>query len=257
MSSIPKKIHYCWFGRNPLPELTLKCIESWKKHLPDYEIIEWNEDNFDVNINSYVKEAYEAKKYAFVSDYARIYALHTIGGIYMDTDVEVVKPLDILLDNESFSGFENKTQIPTGIMAAQKGTFLFEKFLKYYENRHFIDENGNMDLTTNVQTITKICLEYGFIPNNKFQVVKGFALYPKTYFCPLSHNSKKQDFSENTYTIHHFAGSWLSEKQHKRNNSILWRLLVPGLKTIKKFTIILFGEKGFNNIKRTVRSLYR
>ena len=110
---IPKKIHYCWFGRNPLPPLALKCIASWKEYCPDYEIKEWNEDNFDLNCNAYVREAYEARKWAFITDYVRLYALVNEGGIYMDTDVEVLKPLDDLLCYDAVSGFESQTQIPT------------------------------------------------------------------------------------------------------------------------------------------------
>ena len=109
---IPKKIHYCWFGGNPLPPLAVKCIESWKKYLPDYEIKEWNESNFDLNYNDYVREAYEAKKWAFITDVVRLYAMVTEGGIYMDTDVEVLKPLDELLQYDAVSGFESSSRIP-------------------------------------------------------------------------------------------------------------------------------------------------
>lgn len=116
---IPKKIHYCWFGGNPLPPLAVKCIESWKKYCPDYEIKEWNESNFDLNCNEYVREAYEAKKWAFITDVVRLYAMVTEGGIYMDTDVEVLRPLDDLLVYEAVSGFETKTRIPTGLMACR------------------------------------------------------------------------------------------------------------------------------------------
>lgn len=215
MNKIPKTIHYCWFGRNKLPKLARKCIKSWKKYLPDYEIIEWNEDNFDINCNKYVKEAYEAKKYAFVSDYVRLYAMYHYGGIYMDTDVEVIKSLDEFLIHDAFSGFETEKDIPTGIMACKKGYQLFKEFLDYYENKSFINKDGSLDLTTNVVIMTNICNKYGFIPNNSLQTVKGFTLYPKTYFCPLNYNNKESNFSENTHTIHHFAGSWISQEDKK------------------------------------------
>ena len=139
---IPKVIHYCWFGGNPLPELAKKCIESWKKFCPDYQIIEWNESNFDLNINTYVKEAYTAEKWAFVSDVARLYALVNYGGIYMDTDVEVLKPLDDILNFKAVSGFETKERIPTGMMACEKGHPLFEEFLREYNEAHFIKNDG-------------------------------------------------------------------------------------------------------------------
>lgn len=211
-SKIPKIIHYCWFGGNPLPELALKCIESWKRFCPDYEIIEWNENNFNLEINSYVKEAYAAQKWAFVSDVARLYALVNYGGIYMDTDVEVIKPLDELLKYEAVSGFESDTQIPTGLMACEKKHHMFDELLHDYEGNHFKRKDGSLDLTTNVTRITNTCLKYGLKQNNQFQCVNGFTLLPKDYLCPKDHETKKITITENTYTIHHFDGSWHSQE---------------------------------------------
>ena len=211
--SIPKVIHYCWFGGKPLPKLALKCIESWKKKLPDYEIKEWNETNFDVNICKYCSEAYAAKKWAFVSDFARVYVLYKYGGIYMDTDVEVIQTFEeSFLQNEAFSGFETQVSIPTGIMASVAGQNFFLELLNIYMSKKFIDIDGKADMTTNVQLITEIGKKHGFVPNNTFQVVNGFAFYPKTFFCPLSHDNSESCISENTYTIHHFAGSWCDRK---------------------------------------------
>lgn len=209
---IPKKIHYCWFGGNPLPELAIKCIESWKKYCPDYEIIEWNENNFDINYCEYVKEAYDAKKWAFVSDVARLYALVNYGGIYMDTDVEVLKSLDDILKYEAVSGFENEHSVPTGLMGCKKNQELFKELLHEYNDIHFVRKDGTYDTTTNVVRITNICLKYGLKLNNSFQVVNGFALFPKDYFCPKDYVTKKINLTKNTYTIHHFDGSWLSEE---------------------------------------------
>lgn len=211
MYMIPKVIHYCWFGGNPLPELAQKCIESWRKYCPDYEIRRWDESNFDLNYNNYVREAYEAKKWAFVTDVVRLYALANFGGIYMDTDVEVLKPLDEFLQYESFSGFESETQIPTGIMASEKEQKLFKELLNEYNGIHFLNQNGTFDDTTNVVRITNTCLKYGFIPNNKKQCVEGFTLFPSDFFCPKNHVTREIRITENTYTIHHFDGSWASE----------------------------------------------
>ena len=158
---IPKIIHYCWFGGNPLPEDAQKCIASWKKYCPDYEIREWNEENFDIQSNDYVKEAYEAKKFAFVTDYVRLYALIAYGGIYMDTDVEVVKSLDAFLKHKAFSGFESSNSIPTRLMASEKDYPLFKTLMDDYENRHFLKEDGSFDMTTNTVTITNLCKQIG------------------------------------------------------------------------------------------------
>lgn len=210
---IPKKIHYCWFGGKELPELAKKCIESWKKYCPDYEIIKWDENTFDINSNIYVKEAYQAKKYAFVTDYVRLYALYTQGGVYMDTDVEIIKNIDNFLENKSFSGFETEVTIPTGIMASEANLSIFKELLDYYTNRHFIKANGELDLTINVITITEIMQQRGLKLNNTLQTVNDFTLYPKEYFCPIEYSTRKANITENTYTIHWFAGSWVSNKE--------------------------------------------
>lgn len=210
---IPKVIHYCWFGGNPLPDMAVRCIESWKKYCPDYQIMEWNESNFDLDMYDYVKEAYEAKKWAFVSDVARLYALVNYGGIYMDTDVEVIKNLDPLLQYEAVSGFETETQIPTGLMACEGHHPLFEELLKEYEDAHFIRTDGTLDFTTNVTRITNACLKYGLIQNNCLQTVNGFTLLPSDYLCPKDYRTGEIRLTDRTMTIHHFDASWHTEEQ--------------------------------------------
>ena len=209
---IPKKIHYCWFGGNPLPENAKKYIETWKKFCPDYEIIEWNDTNFDVNQNQYCKEAYEAKKWAFVSDYARLKVLYDNGGIYMDTDVEVVKPLDELLKYNWFSGFESDEKIPTGTMGASWNSTIIKLLLSDYDNRHFIKKDGSFDLTTNVELITKTLKQnYDIQLNNTYQVFgDNNVLFPFDFLCCKDLLDGKVYKTDNTYTIHHFAGSWLT-----------------------------------------------
>lgn len=210
---IEKKIHYIWFGSNPLPPLAKKCIESWKKFCPDYEIVEWNETNFDVNQNIYTKEAYENKKWAFVSDYVRLYALYHHGGIYMDTDVEVLKNLDDYLNHDAFSGFESSNAIPTGIIGAKKGNYHIKQLLNEYNDRHFILPNGEMDLTTNVTTITNYFKEKNIILNNQYQNCDGFVFYPSEYFCPKDYKTGKINLTDRSVTIHHFSGSWIPKSQ--------------------------------------------
>lgn len=213
---IPKIIHYCWFGKGQMPELALKCIDSWKKVLPDYEIKEWNEENFAINCNKYVKQAYDCKKYAFVTDYVRLYALYNEGGIYMDTDVEVLKSLDQFLNHSAFSGFENNNSIPTGIMAAEKGNNWIKILLDEYDNLAFLNENGEADTTTNVVRITNKTVEnYNIKLNDTYQDLGDVAFYPHEYFCPKDWDTGNIYLTNNTYVIHHFNASWHSKSERK------------------------------------------
>lgn len=210
MDKIPKKIHYCWFGGKELPPLAIKCLNSWKEKLPDYEICRWDESNFDLFSNLYVREAYENKKWAFITDYARLYILYNHGGIYMDTDVEILKTLDDLLFENAFSGFEHNENIPTGIMASKKDNKWIKLLLDYYDDRHFIVDD-KIDLTTNVVIITNLTKEkYHIRQNNTLQRFDDFTIYPSDYFCPKNIITDEIIITENTYCIHHFSGSWLS-----------------------------------------------
>ena len=206
---IPKVIHYCWFGGNKKPLLAEKCIQSWKQFLPDYEIIEWNESNFDLSVNEYAKEAYEAKKYAFVTDYVRLFVLDHYGGIYMDTDVQVLKSIDSFLKYPAFTGFESEKDIPTGIMASKKDGIWVKECLKYYTDRHFLKADGTYDLTTNVESISAMMQANGFLLNNQYQVYKEeMHIFPKDYFCPKDRSGRIK-LTKNSYCIHHFNGSWM------------------------------------------------
>lgn len=240
---IPKKIHYCWFGGKDLPPLAKKCIASWKKYCPDYEIIEWNEKNFDININKYTKEAYENKKYAFVSDVARLYALYNYGGVYMDTDVELVKNIDIFLSNEAFSGFEAYDRVPTGIMAAEKHNKLFKKFLDYYNDKSFINDDGSYNMTTNVTIITNELENYGLKKNNTLQSPGGFTLYPVDYFCPFNFEKRKLEKTNNTYAIHWFNGSWVPRKEKYKVSIYRFLKKIFGEKNLQKFTRIIHAKR--------------
>ena len=208
---IPKKIHYCWFGGKPLSDEAKRNIESWRKYCPDYEIIRWDENNFDVNSNQYVREAYSAAKWAFVTDYVRLFVLYNNGGIYMDTDVELVAPLDCFLKHDAFSGFESNSSISTCIMACKKRFKLFGELMDYYDDKHFSREDGSLNMTTNVSIITDICRKHGFVSNNKLQNIDGFVLYPSDVFCPKDPNSGIIHMTDSTVAIHHFAGSWLNK----------------------------------------------
>ncbi len=211
---IPKKIHYCWFGGTPLPASALKCIESWKKYCPDYEIIEWNESNFDVTCCDYVKEAYEAKKWAFVSDYARFKILYDEGGLYFDTDVELIKPLDEIVARGNFMGreTESKPAVAPGLgLGANPGLGLYKELLEAYHSRHFLNADGTMNQTTIVDYTTEILLQHGLENKNEIQFVAEVYVYPKEYFCPQDFISGETNITDNTVSIHHYSCSWYSE----------------------------------------------
>lgn len=219
---IPKTIHYCWFGGNPKPKLAQKCIKSWEKYCPDYEMIEWNEDNFNIaSAPLFVRQAYEAKKWAFVTDYVRLWAMVNYGGIYMDTDVEVIKPLEPYLRHKAFSGFENETDIPTGIMACEKSFPLFREFLDYYTDVSLLDDSGNVKYITNVTIMTKICVEKGLKQDNKEQIIEEFVLYPRDYFCPIDYKTNRLKKTKNTVTIHWFAGSWQEQSFKEKHRQFV------------------------------------
>lgn len=217
---IPKIIHYCWFGRNPLPPLATKCISSWKKYLPDYEIKEWNEDNFDVNSIAYIKEAYAAKKYAFVSDYARFWILYQYGGLYFDTDVEIIRPIDDIVKRGAFMGCEtnggkdSQISVAPGLgLGFEKGNSLLKELIDLYSNMHFLKEDGTPNLSTTIVGHTTEYLKTKGLKNTSgVQEVEGIFIYPSEFFCPINVVTDKLHVTENTRSIHHYAATWQTKK---------------------------------------------
>jgi hypothetical protein len=210
---IPKIIHYCWFGGKEKPEIVNKCITTWKKVLTDYTIFEWNEKNFDLTSNTYVQEAYNEGKFAFVSDYVRVFALYNFGGIYLDTDVEVFKKFDDLLYHDSFWGFEQGNYIATSTIGATEGNQLIKIFLDSYTQKSFIKEDGSYNELTNVAIITDILREQGLKLTGEYQILEGKgAFYPQTYFSPYDYINCINFTNQDTYTLHHFYKSWLPMK---------------------------------------------
>lgn len=217
---IPKVIHYCWFGRNPLPESAVKCIESWRNYMPDYEIKEWNEDNFDVNIIPYTAEAYSVGKYAFVSDYARFWILHRYGGVYFDTDVEVIKPIDDIVAKGAFMGVEVMCKVvpedlvgypmvaPGLGMGAPAGIGFFEKIMDYYKGQHFLREDGTIIEGTVVSHTTRLLVKEGLQKIPDIQHVADVWIYPEDYFNPFDDITGRLRKTENTRSIHWYARSW-------------------------------------------------
>lgn len=225
--NIPKIIHYCWFGRNPLPKTAQKCIESWRKFLPDYVIKEWNEDNFDISLCRYASEAYSVKKYAFVSDYARFWILYHYGGLYFDTDVELIRPIDDIIERGAFMGCERSAdsvqsadnmRVAPGLglginpglgLGLKSGISLYREILDFYEHAHFFNVDGTPNTIDTVVTITtRILYSHGLKQTSKVQKCAGIWIYPKDYFAPKDVDTKIITITKNTRSIHHYDASW-------------------------------------------------
>ena len=230
---IPKKIHYCWFGRNELPKKAKKCIASWKKYCSDYEIVEWNEDNLDVNLNAYTKMCYEQKKYAFLTDYLRLLIIMEHGGIYFDTDVEVMRAFDDLLDNKAFFGFENREFINTGLgFGAEAGNKIVGQMIKEYDE--LLDgEQGTIGCPI---LNTSALIKLGLHRNGEQQCIDGVMIYPIDYFNPYDDLTGRLRKTQNSHSIHWYAKSWMDKKTIIRS-------------TLTKPLHRLFGTEGFRRRK--------
>ena len=245
---IPKKIHYCWFGGKPLNKLGRKCLKSWKKFFPDYEIIEWNEQNFDLeNCCEYVKQAYKAKKWAFVSDYVRFKVLYEQGGVYFDTDVEVIKTFDDILEKGAFMGCENPTDTKMAVapglgFAVEKGNAIIKLLLEDYEKSSFYNEDGSLNLYTVVDRATDILKKYGLQNTKDIQVVEGITIYPNEYFCPINMETGKMEKTENTRSIHRYSASWESPKARMRGKIYFILVKIFGVKFAEKVRGKLRGK---------------
>lgn len=250
---IPKVIHYCWFGGNPLSADSQKCIESWKKYCPDYEIRRWDETNVDFNECQYAIEAYQEGKWAFVSDYVRFKILYENGGLYFDTDVELIKPINVIIKNGSFmgcensidEGFDNSIGVAPGLrlgvnpglgLGANPGLGLYREILEFYKTLHFKNPDGSLNLKTVVEYTTELLSKHGLNDTNSIQCVEGITIYPKEYFNPMDIKTGKINILENTVSIHHYAGSWLDEKGKKRGE-------------IYRFLCRLLGVKGADFVR--------
>ena len=211
---IPKKIHYCWFGRNPLPELAVRCLESWKKYCPDYEIIRWDEDNYPVSKNPYMQQAYEARKWGFVPDYARLDIVYQYGGIYLDTDVEIIKSLDDLLTESAFMGFEAADRVNLGQgFGAEAGHPLIAEMRDRYETLQFSNPDGSLNMVPSPQYQTEVLKRHGLQSGGLEQRILDAHIYPVDYFCPKNLETGKISITANTYSIHYFDASWMTSRQ--------------------------------------------
>lgn len=229
-----KTIHYCWFGRGEKPKLVKKCIESWKKNLPDYRLVEWNEDNFDISKNQFVAEAYSDRNFAFVSDYVRAFVLYNYGGIYMDTDVEVLGSFDRFLDDKVFLGFEEGNFVGTCVMGVEKGHELMKSYLNHYESMTYFNEDGTKYTDTNVVLLTKLLDERGLVRNNEFQTVGDISIYPRTFFSPYDYINGISYISDDSVAIHHFAQLWLPRNVRLKTDAKRALIKIIGGEKMKK-----------------------
>lgn len=249
---IPQVIHYCWFGKGEMPETAVKCIESWKKYCPNYKIIKWDETNFDINCCTYVRQAYECKKWAFVSDYARFYILYHFGGIYFDTDVELIKPIDDIISRGPFMGTENKLalhkihvndnistlgiNVATGLgIAAYAGMSVYAEILQQYQNAVFLNRDQTMNQKTVVETVSQILAQYPIDEKRGYWIKIGsIFIYDKDFFCPLDYTTGLLEITANTRSIHHYDASWFTKEEKE------W--LVKKYKFIRLFGSQLGGK---------------
>lgn len=214
--NIPKVIHYCWFGKKPVPERNQRYMESWKKYCPDYEIIEWNETNYDVHKNQYMGQAYDTGKYGYVPDYARIDILYEHGGIYLDTDVELIRNIDELLYLQAFASFEEYPTVNFGGGSGSiKGLPVLKNILDFRENAQFVYSDGNYNTTTCGYFETVPLQRAGLKPDGTIQNINGLTVLSSEYFHPKSSVTGITDVTENTYGVHQFSWSWVNEQQMK------------------------------------------
>lgn len=256
---IPKVIHYCWFGNNNKSRLVKKCIKSWKKYCPEYKIIEWNETNFNLECNDYVIEAYKHKKWAFVSDYVRLWVIYNYGGIYLDTDVELIKSLNTLLKNKAYFGSEDGIYIATGLgFGAEKGNSVVACMLKDYDNIHFEKANGDLDLTPcpkrNTVSIQELLKKKKVI--NNITYIENATIYPKDFFCPLNYEDRSFAKTKNTYSIHWYNASWVTKSQYLNRRKNIMKYKIDRLVHLpNRFLMVVLGKEKYECLKNGIKRM--
>lgn len=238
---IPKVIHYCWFGGSPLTDEAKKCIASWEKVCPDYQIKRWDESNYNINKNQYTKIAYANKQWAFLTDYVRLDILFKEGGVYLDTDVKLIKSLNPLINEGAFMAFEQRGRVNTGIgFACEPGNRIIQENKKYYERKKYVKNDGTLDAEICVKVTTELLIKHGlnYLKDEK-QKLKGMTIYPSDYFSPKIMGTSKINITNNTYGIHLFSSSWYK-----------------GPKVVKELQYRLIPIKEFVKYKILKRKLY-
>ena len=252
---IPKTIHFCWLSGDEYPPLIKTCIESWKERLPDYEFILWDTNRFNLETNIWVKQAFETKKYAFAADYIRLYAIYNYGGIYMDTDIEVLKNFDDLLDRPYFIGTEGGDDIEAGVFGAEKQNPWVKASLDYYDGKTFIKNDGAYNITTLPKIMKsqiskhrdfKVLHPNQITSKEQLKSINTLFMFPKDYFCAKNHGTGVIESTSNTYCIHHFAMSWVSNKKTFLSNFKRKLMSVFGVNSIQRI-IDVFGLRILKN----------
>ena len=252
---IPKVLHYCWFGGAPLPDFVKKCIATWRQYCPDYEILEWNESNFDIHMNDFVEKAYQNKKWAFVTDYARLYIIYNNGGIYLDTDVELLRGLDKLLEHKAYMGFEGIEYINTGLgFGAIKGFPLLKEMLCIYEALDYDRVKDRVEKISTPILLTTLLEKRGLVRNGERQRVDGLEIFPEDYFCPKNPITRLINITENTYTIHHYDASWVDDKEKANIQKLEENAGTIMARQSKRVSIIIPVYNGHNYMKEAIDS---
>lgn len=257
--NVPQIIHYCWFGPKEIPEKEQACIDSWKRYFTNYEFKLWNEDNFDFQGCVFAKQAYENKKYAFVSDYARAKVLYEYGGLYLDTDVKVLKNFTDLLDRyDGIVGFERKAFIGTALIACQPHDPCIKELLEYYETHDFQQKDGSFDNIANVSIITDIMKSKGLVLGGERQSIPGFEVFNREYFYPKKLSETDFRVADETVAIHMCSNSWLSDRERKRGNNKIWIEVVrPTLRGLRSFGIKVLGKERIRSLEIKLRNKLR
>ena len=263
---IPKVINYCWFGKKNIPPELLKNIESWKRFLPDYEIVRWDESNFDVHCNKYAEGAYRAKNYAYLSDYARFAILKQCGGIYFDTDVEIIKPFDDILAAGPYMGEEKAGRVASGLgMAMEPEMEFLREMVDLYNGLEFSIVDKDESSITVIHHVTNVLIKHGYDPHKRaIQKVCGINIYPQEYFCPQEYRSGKITITENTRTIHHYSESWMSPFERWMHQYVISLRRKNGQTRFVRFLEMLLqyrrrmSEKSFSSMVKTAfRKIFR
>jgi len=256
---MPKVIHYCWFGPKDIPQTEAMCIETWRIVLPDYQLRLWNEESFDVNSSNFAAQAYKTGAYAFVSDYVRTKVLYDHGGLYLDTDVELLEDFTDVLDiSQSFLGFETRSKIGTAVMHFTPKHPVIKEFLNFYERSNFIDRRGNLNTIANVSVLTDILIKKGLTPNGTRQSINQIEIYPREYFYPKKISDQKFRITEDTIAIHKCSNSWMTEKERARGANPLWiNIMRPLLRALRNTGRQVLGESLIQSIEIRFRNMLK